>query len=137
VVTSQEDKQKVVSDFYENILGRAEERSYTLDLDELAIHNHDLSALDAPFLEEEVWAVVKDLPPDKAPGPDGFTGRFYKSCWNIIKGDVLRSLDVIQRGHVFKFRLLKGVFGLTFVFGFCPPKSQKPTKGLDPGSSFF
>jgi hypothetical protein len=31
----------------------------------------------------------------------------------------------------------KGVFGLTFSFGFCPPKSQKPTKGLDPGSSFF
>jgi hypothetical protein len=28
------------------------------------------------------------------------------------------------------------VFGLTFGFGFCPPKSQKPTKGLDPGSSF-
>jgi hypothetical protein len=32
---------------------------------------------------------------------------------------------------------LKGVFGLTFGFGFCLPKSQKPTKGLDPGSSFF
>jgi hypothetical protein len=35
------------------------------------------------------------------------------------------------------FEKLKGVFGLTFGFGFCPPKSQKPTKGLDPGSSFF
>jgi hypothetical protein len=31
---------------------------------------------------------------------------------------------------------LKGVFGLTFGFGFCPPKSQKSTKELDPGSSF-
>jgi hypothetical protein len=30
-----------------------------------------------------------------------------------------------------------GVFGLTFGFGFCSPKSQKPTKGLDSGSSFF
>jgi hypothetical protein len=29
------------------------------------------------------------------------------------------------------------VFGLTFGFGFCPPKSQKLTKGLDPESSFF
>jgi hypothetical protein len=34
------------------------------------------------------------------------------------------------------FNKAKGVFGLTFGFGFCPPKSQKPTKGLDPGSSF-
>jgi hypothetical protein len=29
------------------------------------------------------------------------------------------------------------VFGLTFGFGFCPPKSQKLTKGLDSESSFF
>jgi hypothetical protein len=29
------------------------------------------------------------------------------------------------------------VFGLTFGFWLLPPKSQKPTKGLDPGSSFF
>jgi hypothetical protein len=110
VVTSQEDKTEGCFDFYENILGKAEERSYTLDLDELAIHNHDLSALDAPFIEEEVWAVVKDLPPHKAPGPDRFTGQFYKSCWNFIKGDVLMALDVIQRGHVFKFRLLNTTY---------------------------
>jgi hypothetical protein len=30
-----------------------------------------------------------------------------------------------------------GVFGLTFGFSFCLPKSQKSTKGLDPGGSFF
>jgi hypothetical protein len=29
------------------------------------------------------------------------------------------------------------VFGLTFGFGFFLPKSQKPTKGLDLGTSFF
>jgi hypothetical protein len=42
--------------------------------------------LDAPFTED-VWVTIKDMPLDKAPGPDGFTGRFNKSCWNIIKGD--------------------------------------------------
>jgi len=47
---------------------------------------------------------------DKAPGPDGFTGRFYKSCWSIIKGDVLMALDAIHRGHVFKFRLLNTAY---------------------------
>jgi hypothetical protein len=34
-------------------------------------------------------------------------------------------------------KIAMGVFGLTFDFGFCSPKSQKPTKGLDSGSSFF
>ena len=110
VVISQEGKQKAVFDFYENILGKAEERNFTLDPDELGIQHHDLLALDAPFSEEEVWATVKEMHLDKAPGPDGFTGRFYKFCWSIIKGDVLMALDAIYRGHVFKFRLLNTAF---------------------------
>jgi hypothetical protein len=39
----------------------------------------------------------------------------------------------------FSYRVVlrsKGVFGLTFGFWLLPP-SQKPTKGLDPGNSFF
>jgi hypothetical protein len=43
-------------------------------------------------------------------GPDGFTGRFYRTCWSIIKEDSLRALDAIYRGHVFKFRLLNSAF---------------------------
>jgi hypothetical protein len=33
--------------------------------------------------------------------------------------------------------LVKGVFGLTFGFGFCLLKAKSQTKGLDQGSSFF
>ncbi|WVZ84947.1 hypothetical protein U9M48_031914 [Paspalum notatum var. saurae] len=45
-----------------------------------------------------------------SPGPDGFTGRFYKACWTIIKGDVMDAILAIQRGHVFKFKLLNTAF---------------------------
>jgi len=110
VVVSQDEKQKAVDDFYDSILGRAEEREYTLDLEALDIQHHNLSELDVQFSEEEVWDTIKDMPLDKAPGPDGFTGRFYKSCWSIIKGDVLMALDAIQQGHVFKFRLLNTAY---------------------------
>jgi hypothetical protein len=45
-------------------------------------------SLYAPFSHEEIDAVAADLPPDKAPGPDGFTGLFIKTCWPIIKFDL-------------------------------------------------
>jgi hypothetical protein len=35
---------------------------------------------------------------DKAPGPDGFTGRFYASCWPIIKEDVMEAFRALWGG---------------------------------------
>lgn len=48
-----------------------------------------LESLSAPFSEEEIHAVLKDLPMDRAPGPDGFTRLFVKRCWAIIKEDFM------------------------------------------------
>jgi hypothetical protein len=39
-------------------------------------------------MESEVWAMVRSLPPDKVPGPDGFTARFLQAAWPVIKGDI-------------------------------------------------
>ena len=33
------------------------------------------------------------MPSDKAPGPDGFTGAFFKACWEIIKDDVMAAMN--------------------------------------------
>jgi hypothetical protein len=46
--------------------------------------------LDHCFSEEEVWVVIKQMVLDKAPGPDGFTGRFYQYTWPVIKRDILQ-----------------------------------------------
>jgi len=57
------------------------------DLANLVIPINDLDMLAAPILDEEVDSVVKRMPTDKAPGPDGFNGFFLKKCWQFIKGD--------------------------------------------------
>jgi hypothetical protein len=46
-----------------------------------------LEDLAVPFTTEEMDKVVKVMPVDKAPGPDGFNGLFMKKCWHIIKHD--------------------------------------------------
>jgi hypothetical protein len=54
---------------------------------------HDLAELEAPFTHEEIRDTINSLPSDKAPGPDGFTGKFFKVCWEIIKEDVAAALN--------------------------------------------
>jgi hypothetical protein len=79
VLTSHDDKAGAFDEFYNSLLGFQEDRDTTIDLDALGVPSYDLAALDVPFSKEEVWETTKRLPSDRAPGPDGFTGRFYKS----------------------------------------------------------
>jgi hypothetical protein len=43
---------------------------------------------------------------DKAPGPDGFTGLFFKVCWDIINEDVLEAFHQLHSMNGVDFRLL-------------------------------
>ena len=47
----------------------------------------DLDQLTTPFIREEIDQVIHEMPPDRAPGADRFTGLFLKTCWLIIKED--------------------------------------------------
>jgi exonuclease III len=54
MATSQEDKHKVLFDFYEQLLGTASIRTHALDLEFCHREGLDLSELDAPIIEHEV-----------------------------------------------------------------------------------
>jgi hypothetical protein len=93
--TAHEGKAAAFFNFYQGLLGTAEVRDVTVDLDALGMPSFDLVALDAPVSEEEVWDTIKALPSDKSPCPDGFTGRFYKSCWSVIMADFMAAIHCI------------------------------------------
>lgn len=40
-----------------------------------------LHSLITPLSTDEIDNIVQNMPSDKAPGPDGFNGRFMKTCW--------------------------------------------------------
>jgi len=106
ILTSQDEKEKNIFDFYSNLLGESLDREVTINLDELAIPSFDLSELDAPFSEDEVWRTISSLPSNKAPGPDGFTGKFYKVCWPIIKADLMAAISAVWSRKMGRLEML-------------------------------
>ncbi|KAJ1293712.1 hypothetical protein BS78_01G089700 [Paspalum vaginatum] len=76
--------------FFQDMFGQSGMRSHSLQFDRLGLNMASLEGLDHCFTEEEVWSVVHELPNEKAPGPDGFTGLFFKSTWSLIKEDIMR-----------------------------------------------
>ena len=46
------------------------------------------------------------MPSEKAPGPDGFTGAFFKACWEIIKDDLLAAINNLFQLHSQGFELM-------------------------------
>jgi hypothetical protein len=66
----------------------------------------DLSSLEAPILEDEVWETIKSLPADRTPDPDDYTGRLYKSCWTVIKADFMATILTLQHADSRKLWLL-------------------------------
>lgn len=61
ICTNHEDKAWLVDEFYDNLLGIAQDNEHTIDLNALGINYHDLADLDFPFSEDEEWKTIKDL----------------------------------------------------------------------------
>ncbi|WVZ70799.1 hypothetical protein U9M48_019436 [Paspalum notatum var. saurae] len=62
--------------------------------------------MEAPFTQGEIKETILSMPPDKAPGPDGFTGTFFRSCWDIIKEDLAAAFNQLYNLNGQDFRLL-------------------------------
>lgn len=90
---TKEDKEQALLDHFQAHLGMSTPRSKQLAWVNIGIQHHDLPELDAPFQVDEIKAAVFSLSSIKAPGPDGFIGAFFKSCWEIIREDVMAAIS--------------------------------------------
>jgi exonuclease III len=92
IIADQNRKEEVFYHAYNNLLGTANAREFALDLHALGMEQVHLEEMEEMFTEEEVWNVIKEIPADRAPGPDGFSGIFYHRAWPIIKRDIMAAL---------------------------------------------
>jgi hypothetical protein len=49
------------------------------------------------------------MPSDKAPGPDGYTGAFFKACWDTIGNDLTVALNCLYQLNSQGFEILNSV----------------------------
>jgi hypothetical protein len=70
------------------------------DLTRLIKKVSGLEEISLPFLMEEMELVLKQMPADKAPGPDGFNGLFLKKCWSLVKEDFVALVKDFHDGSL-------------------------------------
>nr|CAE04648.2 OSJNBa0061G20.4 [Oryza sativa Japonica Group] len=113
-------------------------------LQDLFHANQSLASLDQPCGISELDKIIKNLPIDRAPGPDGFNGMFVKKCWPIICQDYYRlaaefyfgTLDLDPLNHSFIILVPKKSMAEVLING-VPGKNFHCKRGVRQGAELL
>jgi retron-type reverse transcriptase len=92
-LSSQQDKLQEAHQHFKEILGEAGMRHKVVQWAALDYSPFSLGELDIVIQESEIKNVVVSLHSEKAPGPDGFIGLFYKCYWTLVKEDLTAAIN--------------------------------------------
>jgi hypothetical protein len=105
-VTDHIAKEEIVSNHFQSIMGTKVACTHDFNWDEFNFTSKELHSLGDPFSEEEVKCAIDQMPSDKAPARTASPGFFFKKCWGIIKGDLMRAIHHFVDLHVENFHWL-------------------------------
>lgn len=71
-------KSELVYNYYDALLGTSFVRTHRIDLQRLRLPILNLEDQERRFSMEEITAIVRETPSERAPGPNGFTCTFLK-----------------------------------------------------------
>jgi hypothetical protein len=91
-------KEKLGYYAFKKTMGVSSSPRLVFDLSSLIVAVPDLESLALPFQQSEIDNIVKRMPTDKSPGPDGFNGMFFRKSWQIVKYDFYSLCEEIFNG---------------------------------------
>jgi hypothetical protein len=101
-----EDKEREIARHFEELLRSKHHRAFSLNWEELNYPTFNLTELEADISRKEVKSAILEMPKVNAPGPDGFLGAFYSSCWATVQRDVVQAMRQLAQFWGNNFNLL-------------------------------
>ena len=95
VTTDNEEIQRIIADYYYQLNSKKMDKTGSrLNQEEIEITNN-------PNTSTKIETVMKNLPKNKSPGPDGFTGEFYQMFREELMTILLKFFqNVAEEGNV-------------------------------------
>ena len=84
MVTNNSEIQRIIKDCYEQLYGNKIDNLKEMDrfLEKFnlpRLNQEEIEIMNNPITSTEIEAVIKSVPQNRNPGPDGFTGEFYQT----------------------------------------------------------
>ena len=103
VTTDTAEIQRIMRDYYKqlyaNKMDNLEEMDKFLEMNNLLrLNQEEIENMNRPITSTEIETVIKNLPTNKSPGPDGFTGKFYYAFREEVT-PILLKLPKYSRGR--------------------------------------
>ena len=95
-----------------------------------SLNQEEVKTLNRPITRSKVQAAIKNLPPQKSPGPDGFTAKFYQTYKEELLPFLLKLFQTIQKEGI----LPKSFYETNIILILKPSKDSARKQNFRPTS---